>query len=147
MTFLSRVIHFDFSLSRINIKNPENVKKNQLDLLKKVLNVYSNQNLLKFLRETESIILSADNIQQIQGFSNNANPSIILLQNHLIDFGYDKDYQPVFNILTEGKFETWDTVCLCLYYILIKIYIHIYLLLYKINIYLLIVNCHNRKHQ
>lgn len=110
MTFLSRVIHFDFSLSRINIKNPENVKKNQLDLLKKVLNVYSNQNLLKFLRETESIILSADNIQQIQGFSNNANPSIILLQNHLIDFGYDKDYQPVFNILTEGKFETWDTL-------------------------------------
>jgi len=110
MTFLSRVIHFDFSLSRINNKTPENIKKNQLNLLKKVLNVYSNQNLLKFLRETESIILSADNIQQIQTYSNNGNPSIILLQNHLMDFGYDKDYQPVFNILTEGKFETWDTL-------------------------------------
>ncbi|KAG4107308.1 hypothetical protein H8356DRAFT_920841 [Neocallimastix lanati (nom. inval.)] len=110
MTFLSRVIHFDFSLSRINSKIPENIKKNQLDLLKKVLNVYSNQNLLKFLRETESVILSADSVQQIQGFSNNTTPSIILLQNHLIDFGYEKDYQPVFNILTEGKFETWDTL-------------------------------------
>jgi len=110
MTFLLRVIHFDFSLSRINNKTLENIKENQLDILKKVLNVYSNQNLLKFLRETESIILSTDNIQQIQGFSNNTNPSIILLQNHLIDFGYDKDYQPVFNILTEGKYETWDTL-------------------------------------
>ena len=110
MTFLSRVIHFDFSLSRINNKTPENVKKNQLNILKKVLNVYSNQNLLKFLRETESVILSTDNIQQIQGYSSSSNPSIILLQNHLMDYGYDKDYQPVFNILTEGKFETWDTV-------------------------------------
>jgi len=81
MTFLSRVIHFDFSLSRINTKTPENIKKNQVDLLKKVLNVYSNQNLLKFLRETESIILSADSIQQIQGFSNNTNPATCELPN------------------------------------------------------------------
>ncbi|ORX50413.1 hypothetical protein BCR36DRAFT_327259, partial [Piromyces finnis] len=110
MTFLSRVIHFDFSLSRINNKTSESVKKNQLNLLKKVLTVYSNQNLLKFLRETESIILSVDNVQQIQGYSTSNKPSIILLQNHLMDFGYDKDYQPVFNILTEGKFETWDTL-------------------------------------